>query len=436
MSKLSAIIPFLSASLILFNACQNTSLRPAAPILQAQNNSASPLKGKRHGDILPGEYIVKLKAGTRNIQALLAELGPARQLAKSDLFLVQQSSDAKIQTLSRSGQLEFFEPNRVIRVQAVRETAQTVLRRDPVAGPNDELFSQQYAHQMTHAAEGWALASQIKPAKTDIPTIAIVDSGIDRHHPDLKERIAGSYNVFNPSYPNGALYDPFGHGTHCAGIAAALVNNAIGVAGVAPQVQLVGVKVLDEEGAGTNAGVAEGIMWATDSHVTIMNLSLGSLKSSIAIRDAVLRAIRENVLVVAAMGNEGTEDPSYPAAYEDVMAIGSTNSQDEKSNFSQFGKHISVAAPGSQILSTLPTYGNGFEGKNYGKVSGTSMAAPYVAGLAALVKATYPHLGAPGLRKAIELGAEDKGEPGFDKFFGHGRVSVPGALRAASKLPR
>jgi subtilisin family serine protease len=217
--------------------------------------------------------------------------------------------------------------------------------------------------------------------------------------------------------------DDQGHGTHVAGTIGAGRGNG-GVVGVAPGVSLLAVKVLGGDGSGTNESVANGIVYAADQKVDVISMSLGGPGKSRVIEDAVKYAIGKGVLVVAAMGNENTESPSYPAAIPGVMAIGATTNRDIRSPFSNYGKHISVSAPGSDILSTMP-------GGRYEALSGTSMATPHVSGLAALVKSAFPDLSAAELRTRIERSADDLGDRGFDKYFGIGRIN---ARRAVSAL--
>ena len=152
-------------------------------------------------------------------------------------------------------------------------------------------------------------------------------------------------------------------------------------------------------------------------------MSLGGPSSSAVIDDAVKHAIDKGTLVVAAMGNNGSEGPSYPAAAPGVMAIGSTTIEDKRSSFSNFGKHISVGAPGSDVLSTTP-------GGKYKTLSGTSMATPHAAGLAGLVKSRFPEYTAQQIRAAIEASADDLGDVGFDKYYGAGRISAVKAIPA------
>lgn len=383
-------------------------------------------------DLIKDEFIVKFKTNSKNNISFLSTLGTYKQIQKTNMYLLKSTNKDNIHIigiLQKRDDIAFVEQNRKIKVKLIKEQPLSNIKKDDNLFPNDELFSKQYSHTLTKSQEAWK-----KSLGSENVTIAIVDSGVDRYHPDLKEKLVEPYNVLNPSYPNGALSDPLGHGTHCAGIAAAVTNNNVGVAGVAPKAKIQSVRVLDEEGGGTNAGVAEGIIWASSNGADIINLSLGSPKSSQAIKEAVISAIENNVLVIAAAGNDGDETQNYPAAYTGVLSVGSTNEKDAKSNFSQYGSWIKVTAPGSNIISTLPTYGSAMEGKNYGLASGTSMASPFVAGLAALIKGAYPHLGAPGLITAIQNGTDDLGETGFDNYFGYGRVNVEKALNVASKL--
>jgi len=136
-------------------------------------------------------------------------------------------------------------------------------------------------------------------------------------------------------------------------------------------------------------------------------------------------------MLIAAMGNDGNSSISYPAGVPGVMAVGATDSNDKIARFSQYGKHNSVAAPGVNILSTFPTYQTDMPGISYGSISGTSMATPAVSGLAALVRSKYPQLNSAQVKAHIEATADDLGTPGFDVYYGHGRINVFKALSTA-----
>jgi len=211
--------------------------------------------------------------------------------------------------------------------------------------------------------------------------------------------------------------DDQGHGTHVAGIAAAAINNGQGIAGIAGQSLILPVKVLNENNQGTWADVAEGIIYAVDQGARVINLSLGSTADSSTVHDAVLYAWSHNVVIVAAAGNDGTTTPYYPAAYAEVIGVSATTPDDVRAGFSSYGTHISVAAPGATIYSTTP-------GNSYSFKSGTSMAAPHVSGLAALLLAQDGSRTNAEVRQIIEQSADDLGAPGWDEEYGYGRVNA------------
>lgn len=290
---------------------------------------------------------------------------------------------------------------------------------------DDPKVSQQYALKIAKVDQAWDL--QMGGAGV---VIAVIDSGIDMGHPDLKNNIvADSWNVLDK---NNNPRDDHGHGTHCSGIAAAIANNGEGVAGVAPKAGLMAVKVLDVKGRGSDATIAEGIVHATDKGARVITMSLGLYKRSPVLEDALQYALDRDVVLVASAGNNNilndpTTAPHLPSTHPGVIEVAATDRKDQKARFSNFGKTVSVAAPGVDILSTLPTYKVGRE-LSYGTMSGTSMAAPFVAGLAALVRSEFPQMKQAEVKAHIEKMADDLGAGGFDDLFGHGRVNAVKAL--------
>lgn len=207
------------------------------------------------------------------------------------------------------------------------------------------------------------------------PMIAVVDTGVNVGHLDLKNNIVKGYNIIDGTTD---VRDDCGHGTHIAGIAAAVTNNATGIAGVSGNSKILPVKVLDEEGNGYSSDIAAGIKWAADNDAKIINLSLGGSNYDNYLKEAVDYAIRKGCIIVAAAGNRGSYRPTYPAAFEGVIAVTAVDENNQLCNFSNFGRYIDIAAPGLDIYSTSKDGG-------YEYRSGTSMACAFVAGTIALV---------------------------------------------------
>ena len=286
---------------------------------------------------------------------------------------------------------------------------------------NDTLRGKQYALDIVNAPEAW----DITMGKSSV-TIAIVDSGVDLEHPDLKAKLIKAKSTVDDS-----AKDDMGHGTHVAGIAAAITNNKEGVAGLAANAKIMPVRVLGGPSGGSAATVAEGVIYAADNGADVINMSLGFYDKPEILEKAVNYALSKNVVIVATMGNNNIERRRYPAAFDGVIAVGSTDESDKKSTFSNFGDWISVSAPGSNIMSTFPTYPVQINGtKGYASLSGTSMAAPLVAGLAGLIRSQNPNMAPAKVKALIEKTAVDLGDKGFDKNFGHGRID---AFKAVSK---
>lgn len=299
--------------------------------------------------------------------------------------------------------------------------------------PNDPRLSEQYALAKVKAESAW----DIELGRSSV-VVAIVDSGVDLAHPDLRQQLVAGWNV--PGN-NSNANDDNGHGTHCAGITAATGNNSLGVSGLAPGVKIMPVKVMNASGQGSSLDIATGIRWAVDHGAQIINLSLGASMASEVIREAIHYALGKGVTVVAAMGNDGGTIRSYPAAdapnMEGLIAVGATDRGDGRAYFSNYGSWITVAAPGYDILSTLPTYAVQLNpsGQAYGPLSGTSMATPYVAGLAALLKSQQSARQPADIKAALIQGADDLGATGFDNQFGYGRINAARSLGLNLPIP-
>jgi subtilisin len=245
--------------------------------------------------------------------------------------------------------------------------------------------------------------------------IAILDTGIDGEHSDLEGNYAGGYDFVNE---DSDPVDDHGHGTHCAGIAAATRGDG-GVVGVAPGASLYGVKVLGADGSGYYSDIAAGLDWARTNGMHVASLSLGGGRGSTTLERACNNANDGGVLVVAAAGNDGRNRVSYPAKYASVVAVSATDRNDDLAWFSNTGDEIELAAPGVNVTSTVP-------GGDYETWSGTSMACPHVSGAAALLMAGGTSNA--DTRTQLHATAEDLGSPGWDKKYGYGLVDAEAAV--------
>lgn len=252
--------------------------------------------------------------------------------------------------------------------------------------------------------------------------VAILDTGV-ADHPELAGALLPGRNFTSDDATDWT--DREGHGTHVAGIVAANVGGAI--EGVAAGARILPVKVLDDTGSGTTDWSATGILWATDNGADVINMSFGSSWASSAQTSAIAYARAQGVTVIAAAGNENVSAPFYPAADPGVVAVSAVDEFREKASFSNFGSYVDLAAPGVGILSS------GIDGSEE-SLSGTSMASPHVAGVAALLKATAPDLTPDQVEQAMAASVTDLGPAGRDEVFGHGLVDAPRAVEAAEQL--
>jgi subtilisin family serine protease len=265
--------------------------------------------------------------------------------------------------------------------------------------------------------------------------IAVLDTGIDKSHPDL--RVVGGA-CFLANCIND-FQDDNGHGTHVAGILAAL-NNGIGTVGVVPDASIYAVKVLDHKGFGTTTTVMEGVQWAIDNGIDIVNLSLSTDKEDLAMKVMMDKAYQQGVLIVAAAGNNGTVDGQndsveYPARYDSVIGVSSVNKNLVRIPESATGPTVEIAAPGFQIYSTFPTsIDNDGIKDGYGWMSGTSMATPFVSGILATYKQQFPTKTHMELRNMLQESALDIGEPGRDTWYGYGLVQANADITTGSPL--
>ena len=260
--------------------------------------------------------------------------------------------------------------------------------------------------------------------------IAILDSGVDRTHPELAAKVVSPGRDF--ANDDDDATDDHWHGTHVAGVAAADSNNAEGIAGVARNCKILPVKVAGSDGTGYYSWIIDGIIWAVDQGADVINLSMGGDIDDPFLEDACAYAFDRGVVVVAAAGNEYGGPVFYPAAYDSyVLAVAATDYSDQPADFSSAGPQVDVAAPGVYILGPAPQW---YVGKGYLPylfASGTSQAAPHVSGMAALIKSLKPELKPADVMKIIRYTADDVNASvarGRDDHIGYGRINMERAL--------
>lgn len=292
-----------------------------------------------------------------------------------------------------------------------------------MAASNDHYRYQQWGLTMLGAESLWA-----KSTGSGV-VVAVVDTGVALSHPDLKGRVLAGADFIAPGT---SAADENGHGTHVAGIIAAIAGNSIGVAGLAPKALILPVRVLDADGSGDTAGVAKGIIWAAQHGAHVINLSLGSRMSDSASKSAIAYAQSRNVVVVAAAGNEGCSfllgaPTSYPAAYPGVLGVGAISSDRKIASYSSCGSWVDVVAPGSAIASTMissPYGGLCKSGVMYCKLSGTSMATPFASATAALEIARLGRrFTQASIVSRLQSTATDLGASGRDNNYGYGLIN-------------
>jgi serine protease len=461
--------------------------RQAAPADSGQKRlepgTKPPIFSAPESDIIPGEVVLQLREdtaaqitesisrgprrgaaalspttfGVSDIDAALDDLGVqeivrvfppapvtsgamelAAPMASTFRLTFEEGTDVNtaVERLAAVDGVEYAEPNRY---------------RESYATPNDPSFAAQWGLTKINAPNAWN-----RTTGSPNVTVAVIDSGVDLDHPELASLLLPGTDMVDlgpsPTPPAGFRFegdfqgrdnipqDEVGHGTHVAGTIACLSNNGVGVAGVTWSCRLMPVKVLtrivninnpnDVRGTGSAVDIAAGIRWAVDNGARVLNLSLGGTTDTQVERDAIAYAVAQGAVVVAAMGNgfQQGNPTSFPAAYPDVIAVGAISAANTRAAFSQTGPHIDVVAPGVNVLSTV--WDNG-----YTNMSGTSMASPHVAGLAALILSCNPNLtaGQVGdiIRQTAQPMRDNPADPVPNNNYGFGCIDAEAALNRA-----
>ncbi|MFA6925265.1 MAG: S8 family serine peptidase [Bacteroidales bacterium] len=447
---------FLLIILIAANVYGQNSMRLSQIIVKLKENVKYDLKNRRNINCIGIKSIdeINIKYNVENIRKIRVKNSEVNIL----VLTFPDKTDLKkiISEYSKINEVEYSEPD--YKVEAYGNNRIT---------PNDQCYQMQWAlnnngtfteyKSIAGADIDMERAWEITRGDSNI-IVAIIDTGCKLDEPDFVGRIwinkdeipdnnidddnngfiddyKGCHTVF--SYNNYPV-DDNGHGTNVTSIIGATGNNGIGYAGIDWKCKLMIIKALTLDGLGYDSEIAEAIYYAVDNGANVINMSLGSNQSSTIIADAVKYTVSHNVVVVAAMGNSNKEVKNYPAAYDNVIAVGAANSDDTRCvwNYaygSSYGSHISVVAPGNIIYGLSNTISNCDV-----HVSGTSQATPHVTGIASLLLAQNPKRTPLFIKKIIENSADDmvgglpEDTPGWDKYYGYGRVN---AYKALSQNP-
>lgn len=378
-----------------------------------------------NAEIIPGELVVGLRPGISihtlalPAQAAFQQGRPGLEHLNVAVISVPPGQERKfLAEFKKDKTFRFVEPNYRVKADVI---------------PNDADWPLQYGPALIRAPEAWDVTTG-----SNSVILAVIDSGIDASHPEFSGRIASGYDFVqddvNPQ-------DECGHGTHVAGIAAAAGNNAAGIAGIAWNVRIMPVRVLDRTCNGSTADVAEALVWAIERGARVINLSLGAAFPSVLMENASYYAYRRGAALIGAAGNGGWSQIIYPARYDWVLAVGAVDASLQRAAFSNTGPQLDLMAPGVAIYSTFPTRAGFFYNttcpngnnpcdrpSNYGYLDGTSMAAPHAAGAAALL-ASLPAFDQPEkIYQALTATALDLESSGRDDNTGYGLLQVAAAM--------
>ncbi len=382
------------------------------------------------------------------IVALTVFFLPLDAQAANDVRLVIYDDVEEVQQVAESLQVQIEEVYESAGVTVIRandeqlETLRTTLPRAILQTERQYESNAEGDQELFSAPLIQATQTETYPYKGRGVRVAVVDSGVDTKHPDL--HVHGGYCVHGVNCTQYRLpyCDNNGHGTHVAGIIAARENGQ-GLVGIAPEVELYAVKAMNEFGLGTTRGLVDAVNWTRENKMDVVNLSINTSKSDLALKKVLEDAYEAGVLFVGSAGNNGLEsDPSvtYPAKYDTVIAVSALGDTMRKLPKSAYGPEIEVTAPGSRIFSTYPLEWDFVDGKEdgYTRMSGTSMAAPHVTGVLALYRERFPNMTNVELRQHLRRTAKAIGDESEKTHFGYGLVqyrkdvkgSVPLDVRA------
>ena len=426
--KLKSFLLILIPAFIIFP-------RFISPTEAFQKEKFYSLQTKKNIDVVKGEIVVKYKSSAdktvkashaRSISAV--SKGGLNQLGIDVMKLPEgMSVESAVNYYKSLPDVEFAEPN--------------FIRHASVIPDDTRYATQQWGVQRVDCPAAWDV---IKASWSVI--VAVIDTGVDYNHPDLIGSV-DRINGYNFVAGNTNTMDDNGHGTHVSGIISAMTNNAAGVAGVSWGARILPIKVLDATGSGSTVFISSGIPYAVSKGAKIINMSLGGEDLSLAERFAVDDAYSKGVIIVAASGNGGSDgigDPlvAFPAALDDVIAVGASGKDNKIAEFSNYGSEIDVVAPGIDIWSTVTMTNLGspidflWDSSGYASSDGTSMATPFVSGVVALILAKDSTLTFSDVYEKITGSATDIPPADRDDFTGYGLINASGAVGYKVPVPQ
>jgi len=382
-------------------------------------------------DVVKGEVIVKFRSSTpgasRMNSAGRISAFTKNELKRAGVDVIKlpgtMSVESAVNYYKSLPEVEYAEPNYIRRALVI---------------PNDTYYnSYQWGLSKIDCIDAW----DIVKASWNI-TVAVIDTGVDYRHPDLSQNVDW-LNGYNFIYPGMPPMDNNGHGTHVAGIISAMTNNGTGIAGVSWGARILPVKILDEYGMGSTESISEGVPYAVENGAKIINLSVGGEELSLTEKTVINDAYDRGAIIVAAAGNFASDNDNsndyvmFPAALDTVIAVGAATYNGSRANFSNFGTELDFLAPGVGIWSVVPSSNPGgilnddddlWSPIGYASSDGTSMAAPFVSGVIALMLTKEPLLTFSEIYEKLAVTATDISPAGRDRFAGYGIVNAAKAL--------
>lgn len=337
------------------------------------------------------------------------EKRPTKKVANRRLASTQKAaktkSAAKVKRIARKPVQRVAKP----RPRPAQPARPVVSRPSEPAPPNDPLWRESWALARANTPSAWRLTT----GRTET-VVAVLDTGVDLGHPDLQGSFVAGFDVVNQDADPS---DDHGHGTMVAGVIAARSDNGVGVTSTCWRCSVMPVKVIGADGSGNAGAVAQGIVWAADHGAHVINMSFVMSAPDDGVAAAIAHARSRGVVVVAAAGNSGTADATFPAAYPGVLSVAGSDAADARYGWSSYGSWVRFAAPGCS-LTTAP-------GGGYGEFCGTSSATAFLSGIVGLARSLSPGISTDAIEGAVSAGAVPVGD-----FVSAGRIDAAAVLTA------